>query len=280
MGTGRPHVEITAATLAGGRKNQDRFAYGDGWAFVLDGASSFTKAQSEHDGGWYAERLKQALSAGLTDSAEHTTPGIVEDAIRAVGDAHGGDAASCPTSTIGLARWNDETLEVYVLGDSTVALISDNSEELLSDTRMENIADPVRKEYRARLSAGHGFDERHRELLQHLQTEQAAARNNAGGYWIAGAQPAAAHHGLCRMRPLETIRGVVLATDGAATALKYGTLPNWKAFTETDIQAVIEDARRAEESDPQAARWPRSKPHDDKTAVAITFPTTHPERSA
>lgn len=39
MGT-PPQVKIRAATLAGGRNNQDRYSYGDGWAVVLDGASS------------------------------------------------------------------------------------------------------------------------------------------------------------------------------------------------------------------------------------------------
>lgn len=54
MGPGGPLVTVRAATLAGGEKNQDRFAYGDGWAFVLDGASSFGTTQPEHDGAWYA----------------------------------------------------------------------------------------------------------------------------------------------------------------------------------------------------------------------------------
>lgn len=275
MGTGHPHVEIAAATLAGGDKNQDRYAYGDGWAFVLDGASSFARTQHEHDGGWYAEHLKQALSKGLKEHSERPTPEIVEDAIRSVAEAHGGDVASCPTSTIALARWDDKTIEVYLLGDSTIALISDDAEEVLSDARLANIASPARDEYRSRLSDGCGFDMRHRELLQRLQAHQATVRNQPGGYWIAGAEPKAAHRGLVYERPVRTLQGIVLATDGAAAGLKYGTPSSWRAYAAADLEDVVKDVQRTEANDPYASRWPRSKPHDDKTVVVVTRPHSH-----
>lgn len=269
MGTGRPHVEVTAATLAGGDKNQDRYAYGDGWAFVLDGASSFVKTQPEHDGGWYAERLMQALSAGLTEHPQHTTPEIVEDAIRIVADLHGSDADSCPTSTIALARWNGETVEAYLLGDSTVAFISDDGEEVLSDARLAQIARPIRQEYQSRLNAGHGFDEQHRELLLKLQAQQLDVRNESDGYWIAGAQPEAAHHGMSYTLPKDDLQSVVLATDGAASGIRYGVVPTWADFAVHDPDVTLTSIHDAEASDPDAATWPRSKRHDDKTVVLI-----------
>jgi hypothetical protein len=278
MGTGRPHVEITAVTLAGGEKNQDRYAYGDGWAFVLDGASSFTKTQPDHDGGWYAEHLKQALSAGLEREPIDTTPEIVERAIRTVAELHDGDAANCPTSTIALARWDDKSVEVYLLGDSTVALLSSEGEEVLSDARLENIALPIREEYRSRLRHGHGFDIRHRELLQQLQAEQAAARNRPNGYWIAGAEPEAAHHGLTVARPLVGLEGLVIATDGAAAGDRYGTYVAWRDFARQAPDQSLQRIDEAEAADAKAQKWPRSKLHDDKTALIVEL-ASPPEHS-
>lgn len=271
MGTCRPHVEITAATVAGGEKNQDRYAYGDGWAFVLDGASSFTKTQPEHDGGWYAERLMQALSAGLADTPERTTPEIVEGAIRVVAEAHGGTEESCPTSTIALARWGGGVIETYSLGDSTIVLISDDKEEVFSDARLADIARPIREEYRSRLRAGCGFDEYHRQLLQDLQAQQLAGRNQAYGYWIAGAEPAAARHGLRRERPLATVDSLVLATDGAVAGLRYGVIPTWSDIPGRDLNVTLRTTRETETSDDSGVTWPRSKSHDDKTILVVKF---------
>lgn len=273
MGTGRPHVEITAATLAGGKKNQDRYAHGDGWAFVLDGASSFATEQPEHDGGWYAEHLKRALSKGLADNPERTTREIVEDAIRAVAELHGGDSDSCPTSTIALARWDCEAVDAYVLGDSTAALILASGEEILSDARLANVASTFRDEYRARLSAGHGFDEHHRELLEVLQAQQSSARNHADGYWIAGADPVAAWQGMNYTRPLAALQAVILATDGVAAGIRYGVFPTWTSLSARDADDTLQAIHSAEEADPQAQRWPRSKLHDDKTALVINLTT-------
>lgn len=269
MGADDPQVKITAATLAGGDKNHDRFASGDGWAFVLDGASSFSTTQPHHDGGWYAEHLKQALSAGLTNQPEWSTAAIVQDAIRVAAEAHGGDGSTCPTSTIALARWDSESVEVYLLGDSTAVLISDDAEEVLSDTRLAEIARPIREEYRSRLRAGHGFDEHHQHLLQQLQEQQVAARNDSSGYWIAGAEPEAANQGITATRPRSDTHAVVLASDGTANGTRYGLFESWAATASRDPDESLQNVHNIEKSDIQGVRWPRSKPHDDKTIVII-----------
>lgn len=270
MGADLPRVRVTAATLAGGEKNQDRYAYGDGWAFVLDGASSFASSQPEHDGGWYAERLKSALVEELTSRPDHLTVDIVASAIRTASAAHD-DPDTCPTSTISMARWTNESLEAYVLGDSTAVLIAENHEEPITDKRLESVAPELRMEYRSRLAEGHGFDDRHKALLQQLQSRQAAARNRSGGYWIAGAEPQASLHGLVRHQSLASLGTVILATDGAASALTYGLVDSWTTFAGSNLRQLLGEAQTTEESDSSATTWPRSKVHDDKTAQIVRF---------
>lgn len=268
MGTGRPHVEITAATLAGGSKNQDRYAHGDGWAFVLDGASSFATVQPEHDGGWYAERLKDALSRELTVNPESATVDIVARAIKDASSAHD-DPETCPTSTVAMARWTAKTVEVYVLGDSSAVLIGGGGEEEITDSRLAAIAPQIRAEYRLRLSEGHGFDERHRELLQELQAQQASRRNSTLGYWIAGADPEAAQRGIMHTGLLGSTSSVVLATDGAAKGISYGIAPSWRIFTTVNLYESLRAIHQLEALDERAKSFPRSKPSDDKTVIII-----------
>lgn len=270
MGTDSPQVTISAATLAGGEKNQDRYAYGDGWAFVLDGASSFDKTKPEHDGGQYAERLKLALSAGLSDAAR-STPEVVARAIRSASEAYSG-ADSCPTSTIAMARWCDGSVEVFVLGDSTAVLISTNGEEVISDARLATIGRGLREQYRSRLRDGCGFDAHHRDILRRLQAKQALARNQPGGYWIAGSAPDAARHAITSARPARGLNAVILATDGAASGLRYGVFNGWTSIQDSDLHQALLSVHRAESADPKAERWPRSKIHDDKTVVTVTMP--------
>lgn len=276
MGTGGPQVTIRAATLAGGEKNQDRYAYGDGWAFVLDGASSFATAEPEHDGGWYAERLKNALVHGLTSRPGDGTTDIVARAIEVAASAHE-DPETCPTSTIAMARWSCKEVEIYVLGDSVAVLIEeDGSEVEVTDSRMSEVAPDVRAEYRRRLAKGHGFDAGHRELLQDLQARQVLARNRRGGYWIAGATPTAAHRAVTRLADAAHIRCIVLASDGAARAIDYGIIPSWSAGMTEDPARLLLAAHQLEATDQTAKAWPRSKVHDDKTVLAarVAAPST------
>lgn len=277
MGTSRPHVTVRAATLAGGDKNQDRYAHGDGWAFVLDGASSFATTQPDHDGGWYAERLRDALSRELTASPLDAIEAIAARAIKAAAATHD-DPRTCPTSTIALARWDGESAETYLLGDSTVALISTIGELVTSDTRLQSSASALRDRYRSRLQEGHGFDDSHRELLRRLQLKQAEVRNRPNGYWIAGGEPAAARHGMGHRRPLAGLETVVLASDGVADGNRYGTFASWTDVAYCDLVGLLDDIHAAEMEDPNGQKWPRSKLHDDKTVVTISFrtPTIHP----
>lgn len=281
MGTGGPPVTVRAATLAGGEKNQDRYAYGDGWAFVLDGASSFATEQPEHDGGWYAERLKNALVHELTSHPNDSTSDIVARAIDVAASAHE-DPQTCPTSTIAMARWSAKEVEVYVLGDSTAALITEEGEEEFTDSRLADIAPEIREKYRSRLAEGHGFDERHREILRFLQSQQARARNRDHGYWIAGAKTSAAHRALVHRRPVATTRAILLSTDGGALPRAYGLVRSWSDVAKRDRGQLLQAAHDLEKRDSEGREYPRSKKHDDKTLVVIKMtetPTASPSAS-
>lgn len=273
MGTQGPLVRIDAATLAGGANNQDRYAYGDGWAFVLDGASSFSEQPPVHDGGWYAERLKNALVEQLTKNPSTATTEIVSRAIQEASAAHDKVTQGiCPTSTLAIARWDPAALELYMLGDSYGAVFRDGSAEpeLLSDDRLASIGLDLREQYRSRLAQGYGFDATHREILAKLQGEELKARNRTGGYWIAGDEPAAATHAVSRCTPMHEISSVLLFSDGVAprgralsemcTALRHGSLRDH-----------LQQMHDVEAGDSEAVRYPRSKLHDDKTVMCLRF---------
>lgn len=270
MGTTNPPVTITAATRKGsGHTNQDRYITGPNFAAVLDGASNFTEEQPRHDGGWYAQTLAAELRELLTARPDAPLPGIVQHAIEAVATEHDLRPATSPTSTIALARWGDEHVETYVLGDSTVAIIHpDGSEHAYSDGRLASIGGHLRRAYRERLASGSGFDEQHQQLLASLQAEQAKWRNREKGYWVAGAEPEAARHGLAARNHSSSVSSVLLATDGAAFAVDlYNLFAAWSDLVPEAPEDVLSAVEEREFDDGDGRKWPRSKRADDKTLV-------------
>lgn len=272
MGTRDPLVRIEAATLAGGDNNQDRYAYGDGWAFVLDGASSFSETPPVHDGGWYADKLRAALVAQLVDTPQIATLELVATAIREASTDHNSTTqGSCPASTIALARWDADVVELYALGDSVAALIAPNDEvsTLLNDVRIERVGRKMRDAYRRRLADGHGFDFGHRQLLRQLQDSQGNARNRDGGFWIASDDPAAAGHGYLQCVVQAEMR-LVLFSDGLTTIQTPERACSALVEGE-DLSTCLALVALREAADPNGTQFPRSKLHDDKTVVLADF---------
>lgn len=275
MGTANPRVTITAATRKGsGRTNQDRYLTGPNFAAVLDGASSFSDEPQQQDGGWYAESLAAKLRELLTAQSDDPLPRIVEHAIDAVVSEHDLRPDTSPTSTIALARWDDEDVEIYVLGDSTVAIIHpDGSEDAYSDDRISAIGSELRRAYRERLVAGSGFDDQHRQLLASLQAEQAKRRNRNDGYWIAGATSAAASRGIVQSLKWPNVSRIVIASDGTGAAVsRYCLFASWAALTSLDAEEVLVAVEAHESEDGDGTVWPRSKRHDDKTLLLVERP--------
>jgi hypothetical protein len=265
-------VKTFAATLAGASRNQDRYVTGDGFAAVLDGATSVAGDRS-HDPGWYAEQLAGAI--GKTVPQGGSLAGAVEEAIRAVRDIHGLTPETTPTSTVALARWSDDTVETYMLGDSYgVVLYADGTEAVHTDDRLDTVAADERAAYRKRLAEGHGYDDGHRGLMLDLQAEQARRCNRPGGYWIAGAQPEAAHHGLTSVEGRAGVAALVLASDGVDPA-RHPRATTWRDLydeaAERSPEHVLQRIHDAENEDADGRRWPRSKPHDDKTLLAVVL---------
>lgn len=272
-------MKSLAATLAGASRNQDRYITGDGFAAVLDGATSVAGDRS-HDPGWYAEQL----AAAINKTVPHGGPlaGAVEDAIRAVRDAHGLTPETTPTSTVALARWSDDTVETYLLGDSYgIIFYADGTEAVHTDDRLDTVAVNQRAAYRKRLAEGHGYDDGHRALLLDLQAEQARRCNRPGGYWIAGAQPEAARHGITTAESRAGVSALVLASDGVDPS-RHPEATTWRDLYDEVVEhgpeVVLRRIHDVEGKDADGRRWPRSKLHDDKTFVAVNLQQDEGER--
>jgi hypothetical protein len=269
-----PHANVLTAERPGNGPSQDRLIVLPDAVVLLDGASG---TDGVKDGGWYADQLGAALRHGLTERPDTPLPDLLADAIVTVTTAHDLRPGESPSSTAAILRWNADSVDALVLGDSAViAFPADGEPEVIEDCHLADVAAEQRHAYRARLAQGHGFDDGHRQLLRHLVEAERQRRNRPDGYWIAETDPEAAAQALVRTWPRTSLRSALLASDGITAAVNhYQLFPTWsdaRSLVETQgAHALVDAVHDAEASDPTGRRWPRSKRHDDKSLALITL---------
>ena len=279
------HVAFASAPRPGKARNEDLVAAVDGVAMVLDGASvpAGMPACCDRDAAWYVHQLAAAVIAALSGD---TSPDLKAVLAQAIGTTDRVHAAGCtgqdrnamgPNATVALVREQGGRLDWLVLGDSTLLLDTGQGVAEHCDRQVKTIEPRLRARIFERLRNGAGYDNpAHQQTLAAIVEAERRLRNTPGGYWIAGADPAAASHSLtgsCRIGvgPGE-VRRFALVSDGAERAVTMFRLhPSWEAFLDalaTDGPAAcIAAVRTVEEGDPDGRRYPRTKPSGDASAL-------------
>lgn len=266
-------MRIRTAQLPDAERSQDRAFVTTQAVVVLDGASPFVPVDVPTTA--YVDVLGREISNNVHDSPDRDLAEIVAGAIATT--VHelnlAGDAS--PSSTITILRAREDRVELYTLGDSALYYGNEHVSHELIDYRLDDLCLPERTEYRRRLSDGCGYDDTHRELLAALQRRQRTQRNREGGYWIAAAEPEAAHQAFMRNIPAQDLTWAVLATDGAYEPMVHLGLDGWHEVSRMDEAALVDVLTRCrtwlKQSDPDGATLPRSKVADDMTLAAIDF---------
>lgn len=251
---------------------EDRLFITDRAVVVLDGATSHDPDYpSAHE---YVDSLGNELCGRLTSSSNLSD--VLATAIESTAERlclHPGGRA--PSSTVAIVRTDAGSVETLVLGDSSVVIgYSDGTQEVISDERLDALDFQESQLYRERLQAGHGYDSDHFSLLRSLQRKQRQHRNRHHGYWIAEADPEAAHQSITRRYPAERVDWAILATDGAVDPLTSLRI-SWEEVAGLDDHGLAQLLGRTHQweadTDPDGVQLPRSKRHDDKT-IAIVRP--------
>jgi hypothetical protein len=166
---------------------------------------------------------------------------------------------------VALVRINDDELEYLILGDTTLAVQTMTGVQVIIDDRVEKSAEPERRQ--ADLFPI-GSPQKHAALVT-MKHAELAVRNQPGGYWVAQADPEAASHAITGRIPASNVARFAVLTDGAARIVQTFDLLDWPSVLDLLDQRgpgeVIRRVRAVESADPDGARWPRNKRHDDAT---------------
>lgn len=259
-----PAVRVSYATRPGGSgggadgvgeaANEDYVAAGPGWAFVLDGATAPAGVDTgcRHGVRWFATRLGAALAGRLAAPGSAPLTDLLAAAIVETRDAHVGgcdlDNPDSPSATVAVVRRSGAGLDYLVLADSAVLLPdADGGVVVHCDRRLDHL--PGGRPYSRDLVRRH--------------------RNVPGGFWVAGADPAAARQALTGSVP-EGGTPFALLTDGCTRLVDrfgYPWRAVWETLADAGPEAVISWVRREERS---AGAGP-GKRHDDATALYGAF---------
>ncbi|MEU4245837.1 hypothetical protein AB0F15_00310 [Amycolatopsis sp. NPDC026612] len=262
-------MKLATAQLSGGRRGDDRIFSSDNALIMLDGASAFKPVPVP--AAVYAETLGSHLREELADQPAADLVKLLEEAIAWSAKSLDLRAGNAPSSTVSIVRQSGESVDLLVLGDNLIASPAGE----VCDTRLDALGLEPRTRYRDRLAAGGGYDDHHKALLRELQEQQAEWRNRDGGYWIAEADPAAAHHAITRSLPIGMASWVITATDGAYEPLEAVDPGEWSRFadwTSVELAELLRRLHRWEhEVDPEGRSLPRAKRHDDKSIAVVHF---------
>ncbi|MFK3981044.1 hypothetical protein ACI2K4_11780 [Micromonospora sp. NPDC050397] len=274
-------IAAQAVSRAGdeAKPNEDSFVVAaPGLLAVLDGVSAVEGMDSGcvHGPAWYASRLAANLERCYTDAPEAELADLVAEAIGRVCGEHGStcdlDHPGTPQSTLVTLRIEDDECDYLVLCDSTLVLDCSGRIETVSDLRIRDVA----RSYRHAVLSGTdpiGSNEQIRQI-QELTVAKQRHVNREGGYWIAAANPSAAHHAVRGSVPGTgpgRLTRAALLTDGASSVVDLHHITDWRGLLDlAQLHGpghLVQLAREAEDSDPTGSVRPRPKSHDDATVV-------------
>ncbi len=206
---------------------------------------------------------------------------MLAEAIRSTTATHGDTCDTAhpgtPSATVVMLRSRPDALQWLVLGDATLALEENGGDvQVISDRRLGNSS----KAERFAVLTGDSTDGHHAERVAALSNAQRKFPNVDGGFWIAAADPEAAHHAYAgeQLMPAGASWRAALMTDGASVAVNTDELTDWRgaldALAKTGPGDFIATVRAIETADPALVTYPRMKVSDDATVVYATTTTS------
>jgi hypothetical protein len=234
---------------------------------IFDGATARTETGCIHGVAWFVHSLADALGHHASLTPARALAAAIRDTAARHQDTCDLTHPGTPSAAVAILQAQRKAMRYLLLGDVTIVLDLGHGTRVLTDSRVNATA---RAERRAADDLPSGSPEKARALVRMKQAEL-AARNVAGGYWLAAADPSIVAHALTGDVPRQHVRQAALLSDGAARAVDRFNICDWRGLltllADSGPDELIRQVRAAETTDLAGIRWPRNKIHDDATAL-------------
>jgi hypothetical protein len=262
-----------ATDSAPGRPNEDFVIATPSIAVVVDGAG-IAYGGCHHGIAWFSRQLASRTLTTLLDSPDVPLTDALAAGIEAVANQHRHTCdltdPGTPCAAVGILRVGPQNVDMLSLSDVTVVTETTDGPVTTCDLAIEEISGT---EPTAVMGLTFGMPE-HDAALAQLVERQTASRNRVGGWWVAAADPEAAYHAQTMSVPASARSGcAAVLSDGATRPVDQMAIYGWPEYLELlsklGPDGLIAHVRGIESSDPDGARYPRTKRHDDASVAVI-----------
>lgn len=229
------------------RANEDFVGAVPGAIVLVDGAGIRNADHlCRHGVAWYAHGLGGLLLGRLSRDTTTDLGTVLAEAIDEVTSWHQDTCdvtdPSSPSATVATARVADGRLDHLVLGDSVVVVDHVDGTVVIDDRREPDLASP----FRAELAALEAGTPEHDAARGKAVAAFRAARNQAGGFWVAKDDGRVAVEARTGTHPLEQVSAVVVLSNGASRVVDRFGLLDWDQLSGCDPDDILRMVREAE----------------------------------
>jgi len=263
-----------------GKINEDIAGNTNTAAWVMDGATGLGDEQllpGASDAAWLVQHVDAFLRAHADDASLGMTElfaSAIEDVRMTYQHSKLRNAQAryeLPSAGIVFVRCTSNGIEYARLGDCTGVFALANGLVPMDRSRLHSLDEQVLDKMRALQRQGLRDYARLRQAIRDDLRANRNLANVAGGYWVLGIEPEAAHHIETGTIPLERPATALLMSDGL-----YRAVDTFHVVAENQLVAwamdeglamILAAVRRLEARDADCIRYPRFKPQDDATAL-------------
>lgn len=253
--------------------NEDAVAIGPHFVMVADAATTPDCAPEMNQ---LASRFAAVMVAEI---ATRLRRGAVtrEALIEGIGVAQQSSGRHGVTSTLTLAKWDKESVELALIGNSPMVWETEAGLEVLVDPAFEGNEAAALERARERGQAGVDYPVAHAEVTGALP-ESGGARSAGQGAWVisdSADATEAVNHIFFTTRPRLGLTRLAVMTDGASAAADTFEVVDYRQLLDRCEDRVLpllfDKVDALELADRQRSRYPRLTYRDDASIVVARF---------
>lgn len=270
------NFELISDQKPGALHNEDLFGFKGDTFWLLDGATSTDGPPLERDAHWLVHELDTALNSLAT--RELPVEVMAATACTLVADRWPCLSTRRPVAAMALWRVRDGVLNVAITGNVSLLVPQGLSVVELTDARILPAHAGASDALLQAMARGVDFDTAEFHALRRTMKLREGGALDGPANWLASAAPRAPGDFLQFVLTVGGSVPMLAATDGFMELRRFLGSKDDADFLKTacglfgGLPSAVRELRAFETMPDSGQRFPRTKRHDDATAVLLQFP--------